>query len=36
MGQNSKVTTLPDGHASHIMAQNEFPAELKKFMSEAQ
>ena len=36
LGKNSKVITLPDGHACHIAAQDEFLAELKQFMSEAQ
>jgi pimeloyl-ACP methyl ester carboxylesterase len=35
LGPNSKVITLPDGHASHIVAQDQFIAELKQFIAAA-
>jgi len=35
IGQNSKVIALPDGHACHIVAQDQFLAELKQFISDA-
>jgi pimeloyl-ACP methyl ester carboxylesterase len=31
LGQNAKVLVLPDGHASHIAAQDLFIEELEKF-----
>ena len=35
LGPKSKVITLPDGHACHIVAQDQFLAELKQFISGA-
>ena len=34
LSQNSRVLVLPDGHASHIVAQDQFIKELEKFIVE--
>jgi hypothetical protein len=31
-GQNSRVLILPDGHACHIVAQDQFIKELEQFI----
>jgi pimeloyl-ACP methyl ester carboxylesterase len=33
IGQNAKILTLPDGHACHIVAQDQFLAELTQFIA---
>lgn len=35
LGQSAKVLILPDGHASHIVAKDQFIAELKRFIASA-
>jgi pimeloyl-ACP methyl ester carboxylesterase len=35
LGPNSKVLTLPDAHACHIVAQDQFLAELTQFIASA-
>ncbi len=35
LDQSAKVLILPDGHACHIVAQDQFIAELKRFIASA-